>query len=547
MKHIIAVLLENEPGALSRVVGLFSARGYNIESLTVAPTEDASLSRMTIQTTGSDDVIEQITKHLNRLIEVVKVVDLTEGAYTERELMMVKIRALGKQREEMKRIADIFRGRIIDVTEKSYTIELTGDQAKNDAFLLAIDRSAILETVRTGASGIGRGERVLRVQDKRVRFIHDITRNTLTPFQPERPMKVFYDKDCDLSLIKGKTVAIIGYGSQGHAPAQNLNDRGVKVVVAHRQGGASSHKRGKAGLTVLEVDTAVKSADVVMVLLPDEQIAEVYQRNVAPHIRQGASLAFAHGFNVHYNQVVPRSDLDVWMVAPKAPGHTVRSTYTQGGGVPHLVAVHQDPSGKARDLALSYAMANGGGKAGIIETNFKEETETDLFGEQAVLCGGAVELIKMGYETLIEAGYAPEMAYFECLHELKLIVDLIYEGGIANMNYSISNNAEYGEYVTGPEVLNEQSRAAMRNALKRIQNGDYAKMFIQEGRLNYPSMTARRRNTAEHSIEVVGAPLRAMMPWIAKNKLVDQTRNLSQARGGASSAGAPASNKALMQ
>jgi ketol-acid reductoisomerase len=275
----------------------------------------------------------------------------------------------------------------------------------------------------------------------------------------------------------------------------------------------------------MEVNDAVKAADVVMILLPDEMIAEVYNNNVAPHIKQGASLAFAHGFNVHYNQVVPREDLDVWMVAPKAPGHTVRNTYTQGGGVPHLVAIHQDKSGKARAMALSYAMANGGGKAGIIETNFKEETETDLFGEQAVLCGGAVELIKMGYETLVEAGYAPEMAYFECLHELKLIVDLIYEGGIGNMNYSISNNAEYGEYVTGPEIINEQSREAMRNALKRIQTGEYAKMFILEGRTNYPSMTARRRLTSEHSIEVVGAQLRAMMPWIAKNKLVDKTRN----------------------
>ena len=338
-------------------------------------------------------------------------------------------------------------------------------------------------------------------------------------------MKVYYDKDCDLSLIKGKTVAIIGYGSQGHAHAQNLNDSGVKVVVGLRKGGASWDKVGKAGLTVQEVATAVKSADVVMILLPDEQIASVYTHDIEPNIKPGASLAFAHGFNVHYNQVVPRADLDVWMVAPKAPGHTVRSTYTQGGGVPHLVAVHQDKSGRARDLALSYAMANGGGRAGIIETNFKEGTETDLFGEQAVLCGGAVELVKMGYETLVEAGYAPEMAYFECLHELKLIVDLIYEGGIANMNYSISNNAEFGEYVTGPEVINETSRAAMRKALKNIQNGEYAKNFILEGRTAYPSMTARRRLTAEHSIEKVGAQLRSMMPWIAKNKLVDQTRN----------------------
>src|SRR5512138_297602 len=333
-------------------------------------------------------------------------------------------------------------------------------------------------------------------------------------------MKVFYDKDCDLSLIKGKTVAIIGYGSQGHAHAQNLNDSGVKVVVGLRRGGASWPKVEKAGLRVAEVAEAVKSADVVMILLPDEQIAQVYKNDVEPNIRQGASLAFAHGFNVHYGQVVPREDLDVWMVAPKAPGHTVRSTYTQGGGVPHLIAVYADKSGKARDLALSYAVANGGGKAGIIETNFREETETDLFGEQAVLCGGTVELIKAGYETLVEAGYAPEMAYFECLHELKLIVDLIYEGGIANMNYSISNNAEYGEYVTGPRIVTAATKQAMRDALTRIQSGDYAKEFILENRAGAPTLNAHRRLMAEHSIEQVGEKLRSMMPWIKRNKLV---------------------------
>jgi ketol-acid reductoisomerase len=338
-------------------------------------------------------------------------------------------------------------------------------------------------------------------------------------------MKVYYDKDCDLSLIKGKTVAIIGYGSQGHAHAQNLNDSGVKVVVGLRKGGASWDKVGKAGLTVMEVNDAVKMADVVMILLPDEQIGEVYTNNVAPNMKQGASLAFAHGFNVHYNQVVPRGDIDVWMVAPKAPGHTVRSTYTQGGGVPHLIAVYQDKSGAARDLALSYATANGGGRAGVIETNFREETETDLFGEQAVLCGGTVELIKAGYETLVEAGYAPEMAYFECLHELKLIVDLIYEGGIANMNYSISNNAEYGEYVTGPKIVTEETKNAMRKALHDIQTGEYAKSFILENRAGAPTLMSRRRLTADHEIEVVGAKLRAMMPWIAKNKLVDQSKN----------------------
>jgi ketol-acid reductoisomerase len=338
-------------------------------------------------------------------------------------------------------------------------------------------------------------------------------------------MKVFYDKDCDLSLIKGKQVAIIGYGSQGHAHAQNLNDSKVNVVVGLRKDGASWAKAAGAGLKVKEVAEAVKSADVVMILLPDEQIASVYKNDVEPNIKQGASLVFAHGFNVHYGQVVPRADLDVWMVAPKAPGHTVRNTYTQGGGVPHLIAIYQDKTGKARDLALSYAMSNGGGRAGIIETSFREETETDLFGEQAVLCGGAVELIKAGFETLTEAGYAPEMAYFECLHELKLIVDLIYEGGIANMNYSISNNAEYGEYVTGPKVVTEDTKNAMRQCLKDIQTGEYAKSFILENRAGAPTLMSRRRLTSEHPIEVVGEKLRAMMPWIKANKLVDKAKN----------------------
>ena len=338
-------------------------------------------------------------------------------------------------------------------------------------------------------------------------------------------MKVFYDKDADLSLIKNKNVTIIGYGSQGHAHAQNLNDSGCKVTVALRKDGASWNKAKNAGLNVAEVNEAVKGADVIMILLPDENIGQVYAENVAPHAKQGATVAFAHGFNIHYGQVVPRADLDIIMIAPKAPGHTVRSTYTQGGGVPHLIAVYQDKSGTARDVALSYATANGGGRAGIIETNFREETETDLFGEQAVLCGGAVELIKAGFETLVEAGYAPEMAYFECLHELKLIVDLIYEGGIANMNYSISNNAEYGEYVTGPRIINEESKKVMKQRLNDIQTGEYAKSFILENKAGAPTLLSRRRINAEHQIEIVGEKLRAMMPWIKANKLVDQTKN----------------------
>jgi ketol-acid reductoisomerase len=338
-------------------------------------------------------------------------------------------------------------------------------------------------------------------------------------------MKVYYDKDADLSLVKGKKVAIVGYGSQGHAHALNLHDSGVKVTVGLRKGGASWDKAKKAGLDVKEVSEAVKGADFVMMLMPDEHIAAVYKSEVEPSIRKGATLGFAHGFNIHYGQVMPREDLDVVMIAPKAPGHTVRSTYAQGGGTPMLIAVHRDQSGKARDLALSYAAAIGGARAGVIETTFKEETETDLFGEQTVLCGGCVELVKAGYEVLTEAGYAPEMAYFECLHELKLIVDLMYEGGIGTMNYSISNNAEYGEYATGPKIITEETKKAMRLALARIQSGEYARDFILENRAGAPMLLSRRRMTAEHPIEVVGEKLRAMMPWIKKNKLVDQSRN----------------------
>jgi len=336
-------------------------------------------------------------------------------------------------------------------------------------------------------------------------------------------MQVYYDKDCDLSIIQGKKVAILGYGSQGHAHACNLQDSGVDVTVGLRPGSSSIKKAEAHGLKVSSVPEAVAAADLVMVLTPDEFQSELYRDEIEPNLREGSILAFAHGFAIHYNQVVPRADLDVIMIAPKAPGHTVRNEFVNGGGIPDLIAVFQDASGTAKDVALSYASGVGGGRTGIIETTFKDETETDLFGEQAVLCGGAVELVKMGFETLTEAGYAPEMAYFECLHELKLIVDLMYEGGIANMNYSISNNAEFGEYVTGPKVINEQSREAMRACLKDIQDGEYAKKFITEGAANYPMMTAWRRNNASHPIEETGEKLRSMMPWI--DKIIDKDKN----------------------
>ena len=339
-------------------------------------------------------------------------------------------------------------------------------------------------------------------------------------------MRVYYDRDADLNLIKSKKVAIVGYGSQGHAHAQNLRDSGVKdVVTALRPGSGSAQKAEKAGLTVKSVGDAAKWADLVMMLTPDELQADIYREHIAPNIRDGAAIAFAHGLNIHFNLIEPKKTIDVVMIAPKGPGHTVRSEYQKGGGVPCLVAIAQDASENALDLALSYASAIGGGRSGIIETTFREECETDLFGEQVVLCGGLVELIRSGFETLVEAGYAPEMAYFECLHEVKLIVDLIYEGGIANMNYSISNTAEYGEYISGPRVINEATRAEMRRILKDIQTGSFTSEWMREFRAGLPRFKAMRRLNDEHPIEEVGEKLRGMMPWIKANKLVDKERN----------------------
>jgi len=338
-------------------------------------------------------------------------------------------------------------------------------------------------------------------------------------------MKIYYDKDADLSIIQSKKVTILGYGSQGHAHALNLKDSGVDVTVGLREGSASWKKAQEAGLNVADMVEAVSGADVVMVLLPDENQGQVYRDIIEPNFKKGAALAFAHGFNIHFAIVQPRGDLDVIMVAPKGPGHLVRHTYTQGGGVPSLIAVDQDTSGKAKELALSYASANGGARAGVIETTFRDECETDLFGEQAVLCGGVTALITAGFETLTEAGYPPEMAYFECLHEMKLIVDLIYEGGIANMRYSISNTAEYGDLTVGPRIITEETKAEMKRVLKRIQDGSFARDFVEECNSGKISMNAKRRLASEHEIERVGEQLRAMMSWIGKSKIVDKSKN----------------------
>jgi ketol-acid reductoisomerase len=339
-------------------------------------------------------------------------------------------------------------------------------------------------------------------------------------------MRVYYDRDADVNLIKGKKVVVVGYGSQGHAHSLNLKDSGVKEVrVALRPGSATAKKAEAAGFTVMTPAEAAKCADLVMILTPDELQADLYRNDLAPNMKQGAALAFAHGLNIHFRLIEPRPDLDIIMIAPKGPGHTVRSEFVRGGGVPCLVAVHQNPSGNALELGLSYASAIGGGRSGIIETNFREECETDLFGEQVVLCGGLTALIQAGYETLVEAGYAPEMAYFECLHEVKLIVDLIYEGGIANMRYSISNTAEFGDYTRGPRIVTDETKKEMKRILEDIQSGRFARDWVQECQAGQPSFKAMRRRGAEHPIEQVGEKLRGMMPWIAKNKLVDKTKN----------------------
>ncbi len=339
-------------------------------------------------------------------------------------------------------------------------------------------------------------------------------------------MKMFYEKDADVDLIKSKKVAIFGFGSQGHAHALNLKDSGVKeVAVALREGSSSKKKAESQGHQVMSLSDAAEWADVVMILTPDELQAQIYKNHIEQRVKEGTSIAFAHGLNIHFNLINARKDLDVFMIAPKGPGHLVRSEYQKGGGVPCLMAIHKDSSGKARDLALSYAVAIGGGKSGIIETTFREECETDLFGEQTVLCGGLVELIKNGFETLVEAGYTPEMAYFECLHEVKLIVDLIYEGGIANMNYSISNTAEYGEYVSGKKIINNDTKKRMKEILGDIQSGKFAKQWMDECKNGQKNFLKMRKDLSNHPIEQVGEKLRALMPWIGKNKLIDKDKN----------------------
>ena len=506
--HTISVLVDNEAGVLARVIGLFSGRGYNIDSLTVAEIDQAAqMSRITVVTSGTPQVIEQIKAQLGRLVPVHRVVDLTvECESVERELALVKVAGKGEARVEALRLSEAFRARVVDATPESFVFEITGNSEKIDAFIALM---SLWGCKRPRAPAPRPGAR------PRAYVIFEHLRSKL--------MEMLYERDADANLIKDKKVAVIGYGSQGHAHLLNLRDSGVEnVCVGLRDGSGSIAKAQAEGIEVKNIADAAAWADVVMILTPDELQKDIYAEHIANNIREGGTLMFAHGLSIHFGLIQARPDLDVSMVAPKGPGHTVRGEYLKGGGVPCLVAVAQDASGNARDLALSYACGVGGGRSGIIETTFRDECETDLFGEQAVLCGGVVELIKAGYETLTEAGYPPEMAYFECLHEVKLIVDLIYEGGIANMNYSISNTAEFGEYVSGPRVVTSETKAEMKKILEDIQTGKFTDRWMQGGQEEIKDFRAK---SDAHPIETVGADLRSKMPWIAANKLVDQEKN----------------------
>ena len=504
---VLSLLVENNPGVLSRVAGLFSRRGYGIESLSVGKTNEPNVSRMTVVAVGDELILNQIEKQLGKLVEVIEIFPLKPEESVYRELVLVKVEADEKQRSSLVSIADIFRARIIDVAPASLVIEVTGDQSKIDGLLAMLEGFNVVEMVRTGLSGIKRGLGEI-----------DIEIGGL-----EKMAKIFYESDCDLSLLDGKTVAVIGYGSQGHAHALNMKESGVNVIIGLYEGSKSWKKAEEQGFEVYTSAEAAKKADIIMILINDELQAKLYKESIEPNLEEGNMLMFAHGFNIHFGQIVPPKNVDVTMVAPKGPGHTVRSEYQVGKGVPCLVAVEQDATGRAQDVALAYALAIGGARAGVLETDFRTETETDLFGEQAVLCGGVCALMQAGFETLVEAGYDPRNAYFECIHEMKLIVDLIYQSGFAGMRYSISNTAEYGDYITGPKIITEDTKKAMKKVLQDIQDGTFAKDFLLDmseagGQAHFKAM---RKLASEHISEKTGEDVRKLYAWSDEDKLIN--------------------------
>ena len=519
--HTLSVLVENKPGVLARIAGLFSRRGFNIHSLAVGPTEHPEVSRMTIVVNVEESPLEQVTKQLNKLVEVIKIVELDDAGSVNRELLLVKLRADAQSRGQVLDAVQLFKARVVDVAPDAVTVEVTGNAGKLSDFLRVVEPFGIRELVQSGMVAIGRGSR--SISERTVRPVPmpappaTAVAGSCTHHQPEGEPPVaemFYDDDADLALIQGKNVAVIGYGSQGHAHALSLRDSGVDVRVGLQEGSRSRAKAEAEGLRVLTPAEAVEEADVVVILAPDQVQKNLYRDEIEPHLAEGDTLVFGHGFNIRFGYITPPSGVDVFMVAPKGPGHLVRREYVDGRGVPVLLAVEEDASGQAWQLALSYAKAIGGLRAGGIRTTFAEETETDLFGEQAVLCGGASQLVMYGFETLIEAGYQPEVAYFECLHELKLIVDLMYEGGIAKQRWSVSDTAEYGDYVSGPRVITPQVKENMQAVLDDITNGSFAKRFMDDQDAGGPEFAELRKKGEQHPIEQTGRELRKLMAWV---------------------------------
>ena len=541
-RHTLSVLVENKPGVLARVAGLFSRRGFNIDSLAVGPTEHPEISRMTIVVNVEESPLEQVTKQLNKLVEVIKIVELDPEQSVARELLMVKIKADADTRGQVLEIVQLFKAKVVDVATDAVTVQVTGNQGKLEDFLRIVDpfgsasssspawsrSAAAAARSPTGPSSPSRSPRTSARPPPPARPDPptdvpktdvpktDVHRPTYTErIEGEPPVaEMFYDDDADLSVIQGKNVAVIGYGSQGHAHALSLRDSGVDVRVGLQPGSKSRPKAEAEGLRVLTPAEAAEEADVVVILAPDQHQRKLYAEEIAPQLAAGDTLVFGHGFNIRFGYIQPPEGVDVVMIAPKGPGHLVRREFSEGRGVPVLVAVEKDASGKAWDLALSYAKGIGGLRAGGIKTTFTEECETDLFGEQAVLCGGASQLVQYGFETLIEAGYQPEVAYFECLHELKLIVDLMYEGGIAKQRWSVSDTAEYGDYVSGPRVIDEHVKDNMRAVLADIQSGAFAKRFIDDQDAGAPEFKELRAKAEQHPIEATGRELRKLMSWV---------------------------------
>ena len=522
-----SVLVDDEPGVLSQISRLFSRKGFNIESLAVGPTEERGLSRLTLEVLTDDQQTELLCNQLSKMVPVHSVRLLAEEHSIRREMVLCKVRAEERSvRSELIQLANVFRASILDVSSTSMTLAVIGEESKNEALTDLLREFGILEMVRTGMVALERGR--YTIQDERketlefnlgkmlsIRHLSFISTQNHYKKEKFTMAKMYYEKDCDLNYLNGKKIAVIGYGSQGHAHALNLKDSGCEVCVGLREGSKNWAQAEAAGLTVKTVAEAAKWGDIVMMLINDEVQADVYKKDIAPYLEEGNALAFAHGFNIRYKQIVPPAGVDVFMAAPKGPGHTVRSTYVSGKGVPCLVAVEQNATGRAYEIALAYIAGIGGARAGIMETTFHDETETDLFGEQTVLCGGVVDLMQCGFETLVEAGYAPENAYFECIHEMKLIIDLINKGGVAAMNYSISDTAEFGEYVSGPRVLpHEETKARMRAVLADIQDGTFAGRWIAENKSRGRTFfNSKRDQLAKHPMEQVGEELRRNMIW----------------------------------